>query len=67
MNVVKQRNRDVLDFSLETLLRQQHRANSVYDAPHPVTSGIAIKETKKRRVAGPSCMILQEYEELNTR
>lgn len=66
MNIDVQRNVDVLDFSLETLLRQQHRANCAYGTPRPVTSGIVMKETEKRRVAGPSSMIKQDYEVLIT-
>ncbi len=58
---------DVLDFALHILLRQQYRSGCGHETPRPVTSGIAMKHNRKHRVAGPSCMILHDVNQFNSR
>ena len=57
----------VLDFALNILLRQKHRSSRGHETPRPVTSGIAMKDNRKRRVAGPSCMVLHDVDQINLR
>ena len=58
---------DVLDFALHILLRQQYRSSCGHETPRPVTSGIAMKDNRKHRVAGPSCMVLHDVTQFNMR
>jgi hypothetical protein len=58
---------DVLDFALHILLRQQYRSTRGHETPRPVTSGIAMKDNRKYRVAGPSCMLLHDVNQFNIR
>ncbi|XP_028398528.1 mediator of RNA polymerase II transcription subunit 17-like [Dendronephthya gigantea] len=56
---------EVLDVALHILLRQQHRSSCGHETPRPVTSGFAMRDNRKYRVAGPSCMVLNEVTQYN--
>ena len=58
---------EVLDVALHILLRQQHRSRCGHETPRPVTSGFAMRDNRKHRVAGPSCMVLHEVTQFNIR
>ncbi|XP_046847873.1 mediator of RNA polymerase II transcription subunit 17-like isoform X1 [Xenia sp. Carnegie-2017] len=57
---------NIFEFTGQILLRQQHRFNYDHCTPRPVTSGIAMKGNKKICVAGPSCMVLEDFNKLKT-